>query len=257
MRGNQDTVCGCFPTGRHYPGIADLIAKAIQNIEGLCARWDASTSWADIPLAVIDFETTGTKSEEDRVIEIGVVSFLRGEMVRREALLINPGMPIPAEATAIHHITDEEVEGAPSFAEALPAIVELLAGHLPVAYNAGFDRGFLLAEAARNQAALDAAVAAHGGELPPALQPEVVWLDPLIWAREILKDQKSRKLGDVAEHFGVPLEQAHRAAGDAEATGWVLLALADNMPRVYGELIRLQSRYGAFQDADRMSWQRR
>ena len=37
----------------------------------------------------------------------------------------------------------------------------------------------------------------------------------------------------------------------------VLLALADHMPRVYGELIRLQTRYGAFQDADRMSWQRR
>lgn len=250
MRGNQDTVCGCFPTGRHYPGIADLIAQAIETIEGLCDLWDASTSWSEIPLAVIDFETTGTNAELDRIIEVGVVCFHRGELTRREGLLINPGMPIPAEATAVHQITDQEVEGAPSFAEALPAIQEMLAGHLPVAYNASFDRGFLLAEVERNLDALS-------GERPPALRSDVTWLDPLIWAREILKDQKSRKLGDVAAHFGIPLEQAHRAAGDAEATGWVLLALADNMPRVYGELIRLQTRYGAFQDADRMSWQRR
>ena len=253
MRGNQDSVCGCFPTGRHYPGIADLIARAIQNIEGLCEQWGASDSWSEIPLAVIDFETTGTNPEQDRIIEVGVVCFHRGQLTRREALLINPGMPIPAEATAVHTITDQEVEGAPSFAEALAALAAMLAGHLPVAYNAAFDRGFLLAETERNKHAL----AGFQGELPPALRTDVVWLDPLIWAREILKDQKSRRLGDVAAHFGIALEQAHRAAGDAEATGWVLLALADHMPRVYGELVRLQTRYGAFQDADRMSWQRR
>ena len=62
--------------------------------------------------------------------------------------------------------------------------------------------------------------------LPPALREETTWIDPLVWAREILKDQKSRRLGDVAAFFGIPLEQAHRAAGDAEATGRVLLALA-------------------------------
>ena len=59
------------------------------------------------------------------------------------------------------------------------------------------------------------------GDMPPAARDEVVWVDPLVWAREILKELKSRRLGDVAKHLGIPLEQAHRAAGDAEATGRV------------------------------------
>ena len=252
MRGASTNVCGCFPTGRHYPGIADRIARSIQRVEGLAVEFDPGVPWSEIPVVVIDFETTGTNSEVDRVIEIGMVGFRRGEMIFREGLLVNPGIPIPEESRAVHGITDEELEGAPSFVEALPRVVELLAGHLPVAYNAAFDRGFLLAEVERARAAgaplLD--------PLPPAMRPEVAWVDPLVWAREVLKDQKSRRLGDVAAHFGIPLEQAHRAAGDAEATGRVLLALAPQMPAMYGELVSLQARYSAFQEAERVRFRR-
>lgn len=239
----------CFPTGRHYPGIADLIAAAIRSIPGLCAEFDSGLSWRDLSFAVIDFETTGTNPEEDRVLEIGVVGFDGGRVTFREGLLINPGIPVPEESRAVHGITDEELAGAPSFAEAFPRILELLRGRLPIAYNAAFDRGFLHSEFARLRGRV-------GEELPPALRKDVVWVDPLVWAREILKDQKSRKLADVAQHFGVPLEQAHRAAGDAEATGHVLLQLAPNMPSPYGELVRLQGRYAAFQEAELTQWKR-
>jgi len=251
MRPGTD-VCGCFPTGRHYPGIADRIARAIQQVEGLCDDWGAGRPWMDIPIAVIDFETTGTDPEKDRVIEMGIVCFEKGKVTRRESLLIHPTIPIPAEARAVHGITDEELEGAPTFVEALPHVLELLAGHLPCAYNAEFDRRFLLAEFARTEGQIRIE-----GALPPALRAEVQWVDPLVWAREVLKDQKSRKLADVAAHFGIPLEQAHRAAGDAEATGHVLFALSAQMPGVYGELVRLQTRYSAFQEADFQRWKRR
>jgi DNA polymerase-3 subunit epsilon len=242
----------CFPTGRHYPGIADLIARAIRNVAGLCGEWEASIEWRELPLVVVDFETTGTDPENDRILEIGLVAFERGELVFREGLLVNPGIPVPEESRAVHGITDEELAGAPRFAELFPKLLELLEGRLPVAYNALFDRGFLHAEVRRLR---------DGGhaiprQLPPALRDEVVWVDPLVWAREILKDEKSRKLGKVAEHFGIPLEQAHRAAGDAEATGHVLLRLAEQMPGMYGELVRLQGRYGAFQEAELRPWRR-
>lgn len=248
MRGAH--LSSCFPTGRHYPGIADLIAKAIRDIPGLCEEFEAGDPWTDIPLVVIDFETTGTNPEEDRILEVGMVGFDKGEMSFRESLLINPRIPVPEDARKVHGITDEELAGAPTFEEALPAILEALQGRLPVAYNASFDRGFLLAEAARVSGMMTEST------LPPAMRNEVIWVDPLVWAREILKDQKSRKLGDVAAHFGIPLEEAHRAAGDAEATGRVLLALAPNMPRPYGELARLQGRYGAFQEAELTHWKR-
>jgi DNA polymerase-3 subunit epsilon len=251
MRGAHNDVCGCFPTGRHYPGIADRIARVIETVEGLCADFEAARGWASIPLAVIDFETTGTNAAEDRVVEIGIVGFDGGKVSFREGLLIQPGIPIPEESRAVHGITDEELEGAPSFAEALPRIVSLLEGRLPVAYNAAFDRGFLLAEVARNEHALPE------GKRPPAMDEAVIWVDPLVWARESLKELKSRRLGDVCAHFGIALEQAHRAAGDAEAAGHVLFALADKVPGVYGELIRLQARYAAFQEAELGRFRRR
>lgn len=249
MRGSSRVTC--FPTGRHYPGIADLIAQAIRSVPGLCSDYEPGRKWTELPLVVIDFETTGTNNQEDRIVEIGMVAFDQGKVTFREGLLINPGIPVPEEAKAVHGIGDEELAGAPSFAEALPQVMEFLQGRIPVAYNAAFDRGFLHAEAARA-----AHVLSPDQPLPPALQKDLVWLDPLVWAREILKEQKSRKLGDVAAHFGIPLEQAHRAVGDSEATGHVLMALAPNMPAAYGELIRLQTRYGAFQEAEMNRWRR-
>jgi hypothetical protein len=54
--------------------------------------------------------------------------------------------------------------------------------------------------------------------------------------------------------MGIALDQAHRAAADAEATARVLLALAPEMPTTYGELIRLQRRYAARQHIDMSSW---
>jgi DNA polymerase-3 subunit epsilon len=250
VRGRTD-VCGCFPTGRHYPGIADLIADAIQKVEGLCHEFEPGSSWEDIPFTVIDFETTGRDSETDRVIEIGLVRFDKGSVTSRESLLVNPGIPVPEESRAVHGITDEELAGAPDFAAVMPRVLELLQGTLPVAYNAPFDRGFMLAEIARA-----APKGMTPGDMPPAARDDVVWVDPLVWAREILKELKSRRLGDVTKHLGIPLEQAHRAAGDAEATGRVLLALAPQLPRVYGELVRLQKRYAAFQEAEFAAWKR-
>jgi DNA polymerase-3 subunit epsilon len=250
VRGRTD-VCGCFPTGRHYPGIADLIAEAIQNVEGLCQEFEPGASWEDIPITVIDFETTGRDSETDRVIEIGLVTFEKGKVSSRESWLVNPGIPVPEESRAVHGITDEELEGAPDFATVMPRLLELLQGKLPVAYNVSFDRGFLLTEIARA-----APKGMTPGDMPPAARDDVVWVDPLVWAREILKELQSRRLGDVAKHLGIPLEQAHRAAGDAEATGRILLALAPQLPRIYGELVRLQKRYAAFQDAEFAAWKR-
>ena len=70
MRGSSADPCGCFPTGRHYPGIADAIADAIAEVAGLCAEHDPSVDWRRIPIAVIDFETTGTSPTDDRIVEV-------------------------------------------------------------------------------------------------------------------------------------------------------------------------------------------
>ncbi|MEM9190272.1 MAG: 3'-5' exonuclease [Myxococcota bacterium] len=239
----------CFPTGRHYPGIADRIAKAVVKVRGLAKEYEAKTPWMECPFVVIDFETTGLDPETDRILEMGFVTFQNGELVSRKNWLINPTIPVPEEARKVHGISDEDLANAPRFEEVMPEVLGLLDRKVPVAYNAGFDRKFFHAEYQR-----------FGGlsaDLPPAVREEVVWVDPLVWVRELQADQKGHKLTDVCERLGIDIGQAHRAADDAAATGKVLIALADQMPQTYGELIRIQTQYDAQQEAELITWRSR
>src|SRR5262249_41477271 len=145
--------CGCFPTGRHYPGIAHLIkVRAV----GVASEHDAAEPWAACPIAFLDTETTGRDPAIDRIIEIGVVLGRDGVIVERKSWILNPGCPIPAETTAVHGIKDEDVANAPSFAEVAHEILEVLGPAVPAAYNAEFDRKFLLAELDRANIRVDA-----------------------------------------------------------------------------------------------------
>lgn len=251
MRG-QVEICGCFPTGRHYPGIADRLAKArgAMDVRGLATGFEPDLEWAVASFAVIDFETTGLDPAVDRVLEMGIVTFDDGVLTGSHNWLIHPTIPVPEEASKIHGITDEMLADQPRFEAVWAEMRQHLEGRLPVAYNAGFDKKFLLAELERM------GEATWGEALPPAMQREVEWIDPLVWIRELYPDV-SDKLGAICEHLGIPLDDAHRAANDAEATGKVLLSAAPQMPATYGELIRVQTRYAAQQDVDFAIWRGR
>jgi DNA polymerase-3 subunit epsilon len=67
------------------------------------------------PLAVIDIETTGVSPKHDRIIEIAVLKLMPQSRCHRLVQRLNPGIPIPATATAVHGIHDEDVEGCPPF----------------------------------------------------------------------------------------------------------------------------------------------
>jgi DNA polymerase-3 subunit epsilon len=239
--------CGCFPTGRHYPGIAHLLkVRAV----GVAQELDAGTPWDEHRIAFLDVETTGRNPQNDRLIEVGVVIGEHGEVKAHHNWLINPGRPIPAESTAVHGIKDEDVAGKPSFAEVAGEILAALAGAIPAAYNASFDRGFLLAEFER--------AGIRPSEPPPAMRREVDWIDPLVFARELYKDEQSRSLGDMAARLGVTLVNAHRATDDAEAALRVLYALGKDsrVPRAYGSFIQEQRRLLRQQDEIRKQWRR-
>ncbi|MBZ5637655.1 MAG: 3'-5' exonuclease [Acidobacteriia bacterium] len=80
----------------------------------------------DRPLAFFDLETTGTDPATDRIVEISVRRVDpdggRDGRTRR----VNPGRPIPAEATAIHGIRDEDVRDAPEFRRIARSLLEFL-----------------------------------------------------------------------------------------------------------------------------------
>lgn len=243
----QVETCGCFPTGKHYPGIAHLIkVRAV----GVASEIDAAKHWVECPIAFLDVETTGRDSKTERVVEIGIVLGEAGQVRAKQSWLLNPQKPIPKEISAIHGITDDDVKDQPTFAEVAHELLAMLTNAVPAAYNASFDRAFLMAELER--------AGIRPADPPPAVRREVDWIDPLTFARELYKDEESRALGDMAARLGIELTRAHRATDDAEAALMVLYALSKNpkLPKTYGALIQEQRRLSRAQDDVRRMWRK-
>lgn len=159
-----------------------------------------------------DTETTGLHKEKDKIIEIAA---FEPEENRTFVSFINPGCPIPAESTAITHITDEMVADAPGFKEVAEKFVAFC-GDDPVliAHNGdSFDMPFLAAEFRKV-------------DLP---FPNWRTLDTLKWSRKYRPDLPRHALQYLREAYGLPPNQAHRALDD-------VMMLYDIFSRMTGDL---------------------
>src|SRR5258706_7325025 len=90
---------------------------------------------------ILDTETTGLGSDA-QVIQIGVIDGKGNVLI--DNILVKPTMPIAPDATAIHQITNEMVQDAPSFPNVLPQLCEVVEGKLLVIYNAQYDMRLLV-----------------------------------------------------------------------------------------------------------------
>ena len=75
-----------------------------------------------------DLETTGTDTSNDRIVEISMVKVFPDGNKDIKTRRINPEMPIPAEATAVHHITDEDVKDCPTFKQIAKSLKTFMEG---------------------------------------------------------------------------------------------------------------------------------
>ena len=102
------------------------------------------------PLAIFDLETTGLRPEQDRIVEICVLLVRPDGSEEVFTRRVNPGVPIPAGASAVHGITDEDVAGEPAFGEIAPGLLEVLQGADLAGFNIiGYDLPLLEAELER------------------------------------------------------------------------------------------------------------
>ena len=80
------------------------------------------------PIIFFDLETTGTNITTDRIVEISMIKIMPNGEEKERTLRINPEMPIPAEATAVHHITDEDVANCRTFKEIAKDLAQSFVG---------------------------------------------------------------------------------------------------------------------------------
>jgi len=183
--------------------------------------------YSDVPTAWIDVETTGIRPGYDRAVQVGIARFERGRIVEAYESLVYPGIRIPKEATDIHGITDEMVNGMPSISEvwSRPSVQNLVSGAQPAAYNGPFDRHFV----------------------PPFGDDWTwPWIDCLSLVRVV--DRFSRgngrhKLANACARHGVELVGAHGARADATAAGTLFYRLMSGIiAEEFGD--ELQSEFG-------------
>jgi len=108
------------------------------------------------PLAFFDLETTGVQVSDDRIVEISIIKLMPNGEEQVFTRLVNPGRPIPKEASAVHGITDEKVADAPPFKDIAAEVISFIGDSDLAGYNClKFDVPLLMEEFLRNGFDLD------------------------------------------------------------------------------------------------------
>ncbi len=156
----------------------------------------------------VDLETTGFNAERDSIIELGGVRFRDGEVLEAFSTVVNPGRAVPRAILQLTGISQAEIDEAPPLANVAAAFRRFIGDAPLVGHNIGFDAAFLKANNLM------------------AFNPQV---DTWELAVILFPGLASYKLGRVAEALGIPLENAHRAFEDAEASMYVFEALRERL----------------------------
>jgi len=160
------------------------------------------------PIVFFDLETTGVNIATDRVVEIAILKVFPNGNKESKTWLVNPEVEIPAAATAVHKITNEQVVTEPTFKELAPEIDTIIAGCDLAGFNSNrFDIPLLAEELMR--AGID-----FNMKDRKAIDVQVIF-----------HKKEQRTLGAGYQFYcGKVLEGAHGAEADTNATYEILLA---------------------------------
>lgn len=161
-----------------------------------------------VPFVVFDLETTGFSSEKNRIIEIGAVKILNGEIVDRFSTFVNPQVPIPFKIVKLTSITDEMVKDAETIENVLPKFLDFCKDCVLVAHNAKFDTSFIRENCKRL-----------------GYEYDYTAVDTVGISRVLFPEAKKHTLDVLCKKMGVVLDNHHRAVDDAEATALIYLKM--------------------------------
>lgn len=198
------------------------------------------------PFAVVDLETTGADPQTAEIVQVAVVQIDMGQQTSSWKSLVKPTAPIPAEATAVHGISNNDVADAPSWEEVMADYLARTEGRVMVGYNAiRFDWPIL-----RRYLQSSGIVPNNRGIL-----------DAFVLIKHIDRFERGpgrHKLDVAARRWGVSIHQSHDALGDCLTTWGLLMELMERggLPSFgsVDEFTGWVDRQGAAQEADFQRW---
>jgi len=175
--------------------------------------------------AIVDIETTGGHASQFGITEIAVFIHDGNQVIKRFETLINPQQNIPSYITALTGINNAMVASAPIFEEIASDLFEILNGQIFIAHNVNFDYSFI-----------------HHHLKVAGYELNVKKLCTVRLGRKVFPGLPSYSLGKLCRTLDLPIENRHRAGGDAQAT--VLLfehCLANGADKYIGEMLKKKS----------------
>ena len=166
------------------------------------------------PIVFFDLETTGTNTSKDRIVEISILKVMPNGDEMAKTRRINPEMPIPAEASAVHGITDADVADCPRFRDIAKSLAQIIEGCDLAGFNSNrFDVPLLAEEFLR--AGVDIDLKRH----------------KFVDVQTIYHKKEPRTLSAAYKFYcGEELNNAHSADADTRATYEVLKAQLERYP---------------------------
>lgn len=166
---------------------------------------------------VFDLETTGISTAYDAVVEISAVRVKDGAAVEEFGTLVNPKRPMPFSASMVNGITDEMLKSAPVFEEVLAKFLEFAGDNVLVGHNIHtFDMKFIYRDSKE-----------FYGKIP-----DNDYVDTLTLARQYISGLSHYRLVDLAQHYGISPEGAHRALNDCYMNQRVFEALGKEIQKI-------------------------
>ena len=195
---------GVVPQDSDFKVIYGVEAYLVDDLKGIVQKSQGQS--LDAPYVVFDIETTGFSAMKDKIIEIGAVKVVNGNITERFSEFVNPEIPIPFRIEQLTSINDSMVAEAPTIDVILPRFEEVCRGCVLVAHNAEFDMSFIK----KNYEDL-------------GIEREDTIVDTVGMARFLLPQLNRFKLDTVAKAVGVSLEHHHRAVDDAACTAEIFV----------------------------------
>jgi len=192
---------------------------------------------------VFDLETTGISPYKDEVVEISAIKVVDKKTVEEFSTLVNPGIPIPYNASIVNNITDDMVKDAPYFEDVLKDFIDFIGDHTLVGHNIHtFDMKFIYRDTKK-----------YFGQTI-----DNDYIDTLPMSVACLPDLSHHRLSDLAMYYGIDIKGAHRALADCRMNREVYEKLTEiilnnnndckaRICPICGNMLKLRKgRYGEF-----------